>query len=120
MQECLTWYNYGICLLTAKCSVIVEFSTLTDNNSLLLVCMHQTAPLEYLSLYFDCPWLLVVNDFRQGLFIAAMFTFWITFVNEHHANRDTPSHLGVYWKQLAVVSLSSIFFFVYEFCERYI
>ena len=85
---------------------------------LINVCTN-AAPLEYLSLYFDCPWLLVVNDFRQGLFIAAMFTFWIIFVSEHHANRDTPSHLGVYWKQLAVVSLSSLFFFVYEFCERY-
>ena len=80
----------------------------------------KTAPLEYLSLYFDCPWLLVVNDFRQGLFIAAMFMFWIIFVSEHHADRDTPSHLGHYWKQLAVVSLSSLFLFVYEFCERYV
>ena len=50
--------------------------------------------------------------------MAAMFTFWICFVSEHDANRDTPSGLGAYWKQLAVIAFSSAFFFVYEFCER--
>lgn len=36
-----------------------------------------------LSLHFDIPWMLVVDDFRQGLLISALFFFWIVFVGEH-------------------------------------
>ena len=31
---------------------------------------------------------------------------------------EAGSQLGHYWKQLAVVAVSSIFMFIYEFCER--
>ena len=41
------------------------------------------APVEMLSLLYDIPWMLVVDDFRQGLLISSLFLFWIVFVGEH-------------------------------------
>ena len=42
-------------------------------------------PFEYLKLWFDLPWTVVLADFRQGLFLCAMATFWAVFVAEHRS-----------------------------------
>jgi hypothetical protein len=93
-----------------------------SHKSLAFLCASLTAynaPLEMLSLYLDLPWMLVVDDFRQGLLISALFSFWILFVGEHTAgDGEGGGNLGHYWKQLATVAVSSLFMFVYEFCER--
>lgn len=49
------------------------------------------APVELLSLYIDAPWLLVLNDFRQGVLIASLFSFWIILVGEH---KRTPQEVS--------------------------
>ena len=38
-----------------------------------------------LTLYLNIPWMLVIDDFRQGLLISSLFFFWIVFVGEHTA-----------------------------------
>ena len=38
-------------------------------------------------MYVDIPWMLVVDDFRQGLLITGLFLFWIVFVGEHSVVR---------------------------------
>ncbi|XP_064385810.1 protein wntless-like [Halichondria panicea] len=76
-------------------------------------------PFDLLSLYFDCPWLLVFNDFRQGLYVAALFSFWIISVQEHcRKDGETQTSIGTYWKEMGVVLLACTFLFIYEFCER--
>lgn len=109
-----------------------------DNTCAIQLCL--AAPVELLSLYIDAPWLLVLNDFRQGVLVASLFSFWIILVGEHKRapqevnlsssvvqdwfvtwdfqEKDHTGHIGNYWKEMGVVSLSCIFFFVYEFCER--
>jgi hypothetical protein len=97
-------------------------SSLTD-RCLLFLCITLTAynaPVEMLALYIHIPWMLVVDDFRQGLLIAALFFFWIVLVGEHTASGGSGGvrSLGNYWKQLLTVTVSSFFMFIYEFCER--
>jgi hypothetical protein len=95
------------------------------HKSLVFMCASLTAynaPIEMLTLYLNIPWMLVIDDFRQGLLISSLFFFWIVFVGEHTAgDRESGLRggtLGSYWKQLVTISTSSIFMFVYEFCER--
>ena len=42
-------------------------------------------PFEYLKMWLDLPWMIVLADFRQGVFLCAMATFWAVFVGEHHS-----------------------------------
>eukprot|EP00731_Ephydatia_muelleri_P017966 Em0011g6a len=61
------------------------------------------APVELLSLYIDAPWLLVLNDFRQGVLIASLFSFWIILVGEH---KRTPQE----WLFIGIALLSSLLY----------
>ena len=42
-----------------------------------------SVPLEWFTLAFDMPWMLLVNDIRQGAFYAMLLSFWIVFTGEH-------------------------------------
>lgn len=67
-----------------RAAAAVSTSLIEKSLAFLGTCLVlYNVPLELLSLFFDCPWLLVANDFRQGLFIAALFSFWVIFVGEH-------------------------------------
>ncbi|CAI8005984.1 Protein wntless [Geodia barretti] len=58
------------------------------HKSLVFMCAALTAynaPIEMLTLYLNIPWMLVIDDFRQGLLISSLFFFWIVFVGEHTA-----------------------------------
>ena len=43
---------------------------------------------QYATLTFDMPWLPLFNDFKQGLFYAALMIFLAVFVGEHLLNDD--------------------------------
>ena len=45
-------------------------------------------PMEYLTLYFDMPWINLFNDIKQGIFYAALMAFWLVFAGEHLINDD--------------------------------
>ena len=40
-------------------------------------------PLEWFTLAFDMPWMLILTDIRQGAFYAMLMSFWIIFAGEH-------------------------------------
>lgn len=108
----LLWFYHRVALLPTP-------SLLERSLGFVGMCLvFYNAPLELLSLYLNCPWLLVINDFRQGIFVAALFSFWVIFVGEHRMDKEVKSHVGHYWKQIGVVGVSCVFLFVYEFCER--
>lgn len=39
-------------------------------------------PFELLSLYFDVPWIVLLNDFRHGLLIGGICVFFTVFISK--------------------------------------
>lgn len=42
-----------------------------------------TVPLEYLSLWVEMPFMLLLGDMKQGIFYAMLLSFWLVFAGEH-------------------------------------
>ena len=40
-------------------------------------------PLELLTLAYDCPWMTVISDIKQGVFYSSLLSFWLIFAGEH-------------------------------------
>ncbi|EDV51384.2 protein wntless isoform X2 [Drosophila erecta] len=78
-------------------------------------------PLEYLSLVFEMPYMLLLSDIRQGIFYAMLLTFWLVFAGEHMLIQDAPNKSTIrsrYWKHLSAVVVGCISLFVFDICER--
>ncbi|XP_017005978.1 protein wntless [Drosophila takahashii] len=78
-------------------------------------------PLEYLSLVFEMPYMLLLSDIRQGIFYAMLLSFWLVFAGEHMLIQDAPNKSTIrsrYWKHLSAVVVGCISLFVFDICER--
>lgn len=77
-------------------------------------------PLEYLTLHFDLPFMLLLGDIRQGVFYAMLFSFWLIFAGEHMLIQDisAQSSLKQYWRHLSAVAMGCISLFIFDMCER--
>lgn len=77
-------------------------------------------PLEYLTLLFDMPFMLLLGDIRQGIFYATLLSFWLVFAGEHMLIQETgeKSSLKIYWKHLSAVVVGCISLFIFDVCER--
>jgi len=40
-------------------------------------------PLEYLTLDFEMPFMLLLGDMKQGIFYSMLLSFWLVFAGEH-------------------------------------
>ena len=77
-------------------------------------------PLEYLTLAFDMPFMLLLGDIRQGIFYASLLSFWLVFAGEHLMIQDgvDSNSLRVYWKHLSAVATGCLSLFIFDMCER--
>lgn len=79
-------------------------------------------PLEFLTLWFNLPFMLLLSDIRQGIFYATLLSFWLIFCGEHlmEGRRDDVerNRLRSYWKQLSAVITGCICLFIFDLCER--
>lgn len=77
-------------------------------------------PLEYLTLMFDMPFILLIGDIRQGIFYAMLLSFWLVFAGEHMLIQESAgnSTLKTYWRHLSAVAIGCLSLFVFDVCER--
>lgn len=77
-------------------------------------------PLEYLTLYFDMPYMLLLNDIRQGLFYALLLSFWLVFAGEHMLIQDNTAKNSIkqYWKHLSAIAIGCASLLIFDLCER--
>lgn len=77
-------------------------------------------PVEYLTLFFDMPFMLLLGDIRQGIFYAALLSFWLVFAGEHLMIQDgvDSNSLRAYWKHLSAVAIGCLSLFIFDMCER--
>ncbi|RDD46188.1 Protein wntless-like protein [Trichoplax sp. H2] len=75
-------------------------------------------PVEWLTLWFNMPQLLLLNDIRTGIFNMALFIFWAIFVGEHSLEQGKRNNLKTYWKQIIIIILSCLSLLIFDLCER--
>lgn len=65
------------------------------------------------------PWMLLLGDIRQGIFYAALLSFWLIFAGEHMLIQDQhTTTLKAYWRHLSAVITGCISLFAFDMCER--
>lgn len=78
-------------------------------------------PLEFLTLHFEMPYMLLLSDIRQGVFYAMLLSFWLVFAGEHMLIQDAPHKNTIrsrYWKHLSAVVVGCLSLFIFDICER--
>ncbi|CAD7002799.1 unnamed protein product [Ceratitis capitata] len=78
-------------------------------------------PLEFLSLFIEMPYMLLLSDIRQGVFYAMLLSFWLVFAGEHMLIQESPYKSTIrsrYWKHLSAVVVGCLSLFMFDICER--
>lgn len=111
----MVWFWRRVHMLQRK-PVLLEKMLLSLGLALCLLNM----PLEYLTLQYDLPFMLLLSDIRQGLFYATLFSFWLVFAGEHMLIQDTTTQgsLKQYWRHLSAVVIGCTSLFMFDMCER--
>lgn len=111
----MVWFWRRVHLLN-RSPVLLEYMLLTLGLALSLLNM----PLEYLTLLFDMPYMLLVGDIRQGIFYSALLSFWLVFAGEHLTIQENQEKLGIrhYWKHLTAVAIGCISLLAFDLLER--
>lgn len=77
------------------------------------------APIEFMTLYFDIPFMMFLNDVRQGFFYCVLLSFWIIFVGEHLLDGTRKNNkLANYTKELTAISVASLALLIFDSSER--
>nr|NVI79855.1 wntless [Cucujiformia] len=77
-------------------------------------------PLEYLTIHFDMPYMLLLGDIRQGIFYAMLLSFWLVFAGEHMLIQDNgcKNSIKLYWKHLSTIIIGCLSLLIFDLCER--
>nr|XP_034832485.1 LOW QUALITY PROTEIN: protein wntless-like [Maniola hyperantus] len=108
----LVWFWRRVYILERK-PVLLEKMMLSLGIALCFL----NAPIEYLTLQFDLPFMLVLEDIRQVIFYAMLFSFWLVFAGEHMVI-TAQSSLKYYWRHLTAVAMGCISLLIFDMCER--
>lgn len=77
-------------------------------------------PLEFLTLFCEMKFMLLLSDVRQGIFYAMLCSFWLVFAGEHMLIQESgeKNSLKIYWRHLSAVVVGCISLFLFDICER--
>ncbi|XP_046746151.1 protein wntless [Diprion similis] len=111
----LAWYWRRVHMLS-RSPALLEYMLLVLGSALTFLNM----PLEYLTLAYDMPFMLLLGDIRQGVFYATLLSFWLIFAGEHLMvqDGDQRNSLKCYWRHLSAVGVGCLSLFVFDMCER--
>ncbi|VDL71145.1 unnamed protein product [Nippostrongylus brasiliensis] len=107
------WYWNRIDKLARK-PVLLEKAIMTLGVSLAVLDF----PLEWVSLVFRVPFMLLLGDIRQGAFYGVLFAFWLIFAGEHLIDDSTRNNIASYRFNLLFIVVASSLLLVYDVCER--
>lgn len=126
------WLSIKVVFFPIICGIMIWFwnrvRKLTRVPALLecvLMCLGAALavldlPLEFLSLYFEMPYMLLLTDMRQGIFYATLLSFWLIFAGEHMLVQDNgcKNTIKLYWKHLSTVIIGCLSLLIFDLCER--
>eukprot|EP00094_Tigriopus_californicus_P009351 TCALIF_09017-PA protein Name:"Similar to wls Protein wntless (Drosophila sechellia)" AED:0.06 eAED:0.06 QI:0/0/0/1/0.66/0.5/4/0/572 len=106
-----------------RISQLPRQATLLEKGLFALGCAltFLNVPFEFFTLSYDMPWLILLNDIKQGVFYATLMIFWLIFAGEHCINDAGPGEkngIKAYWKKLAVILFGCSCLLVFDICER--
>ncbi|KHJ47263.1 hypothetical protein D918_02123 [Trichuris suis] len=113
MLAAVLWYRQRLVSLRRP-SLLLEKCLFCLGAVMLLIDL----PVEWLSLWFRMPFMLLFSDLRQGLFYAVLLSFWLIFAGEHLIDESTKNNLYAYWKNLSAVFCGCLCLFIFDACER--
>ncbi|KAG7206268.1 hypothetical protein KM043_003652 [Ampulex compressa] len=109
----LIWYWRRVHMLS-RSPALLEYMLLGLGAALTFLNM----PLEYLTLAYDMPFMLLLGDIRQGVFYATLLSFWLVFAGEHLMEGEQKNSLKCYWRHLSAVGIGCLSLFIFDMCER--
>jgi len=75
-------------------------------------------PIEWLTLSFHMPFMLLLSDIRQGQFYAFLLSFWCIFVGEHILDQRKRGSFKCYKWQLTFIIIACISLLLFDLIER--
>ncbi|XP_015187807.1 PREDICTED: protein wntless isoform X2 [Polistes dominula] len=111
----LIWYWRRVHMLS-RLPALLEYMLLALGMALTFLNL----PMEYLTLAYDMPFMLLLGDIRQGIFYATLLSFWLVFAGEHLMIQegDQRNSLKCYWRHLSAVGIGCLSLFIFDMCER--
>ncbi|KAF7394113.1 hypothetical protein HZH68_010932 [Vespula germanica] len=109
----LMWYWRRVNMLS-RSPALLEYMLFALGMTLTILNL----PMEYLTLAYDMPFMLLLGDIRQGIFYATLLSFWLVFAGEHLMDIDQRSSLKCYWRHLSAVGTGCLSLFIFDMCER--
>jgi len=124
------WLSLQTCVFVSQWFFLVWFAnrlaqlrrpkTLIEKSILALGISIQIGnlPVQWLALFMEAPWMLLLSDIRQGFAYMTLFAFWLVFMSEHLLDKPHRDNLKNYALQLCFVLICGLAMFILDCVER--